>query len=260
MREWQIVTVALRSSSSWRDRLADEVRASDDDGLGALQRDVVGVEQLDHPERRARPQPGLALGESPGAERGEPVDVLERADEAGQCATVEAGRNRQLEQDPADLRVLVALLDDCCDLGLADAVVEVAMKVGDPGLGAGLALVGDVDRRRGIVADENRGEAGDGAGLLPKLGDVNRHLGPDASGHCLAVDDRCAHGPCTLAVSALGDRRQVGDELALGAVLAEADDDDSARFKPGDDPLAERRMADVVAEPVGDGRGLIRVD
>ena len=60
------------------DRLADEVRAADHDGLGALERDVVAAQQLHHAARRARPQAGAALGQQPGRDRREPVDVLGR--------------------------------------------------------------------------------------------------------------------------------------------------------------------------------------
>ena len=40
VREWQIVTVAWRWQQQRRDRLADQVRAPDDDRLCALDRDL----------------------------------------------------------------------------------------------------------------------------------------------------------------------------------------------------------------------------
>ena len=99
-----------------RDRLADEVRAADDDGLGALERDVVAAQQLHHAGRRARAQAGAALGQQPGGDRREAVDVLGRVDQLGQRGAVDLRRRRQLEQDARDRRVVVEALQQPLDL------------------------------------------------------------------------------------------------------------------------------------------------
>jgi hypothetical protein len=49
-----------------RDRLADEVRAPDDDRLGALERDIVTAQELHHARGRARAQAGPPLGQQAG--------------------------------------------------------------------------------------------------------------------------------------------------------------------------------------------------
>ena len=59
-------------------RLAEEVRAPDDDRLGALQLRAGLLEQQHHARRRARPQPLAPQREQPRADRRQPVDVLAR--------------------------------------------------------------------------------------------------------------------------------------------------------------------------------------
>src|SRR5437588_27615 len=61
---------------------------------------------------------------------------------------------------------------------------------------------------------------------------------------------RCCDSP-------LADRREVGDQLALRAVLAEADHDNPARLDSGHDSFAERRMDYVLSQPVCDRRGVL---
>ena len=91
-----------------REWLADEVRAPHDHRLGALERDVVAVEQLDDPERGARPQSGRALQQAAGGDRRQRVDVLVGRDQRAQRRVVEASGQRALEQDPAARGVDVA--------------------------------------------------------------------------------------------------------------------------------------------------------
>ena len=71
--------VALEQKS--RDGLADQIGAPDDDGLGPLQRHLIGVEQLDDADRRARPQARRPLDQTPSADRREAVDVLVGGDQ-----------------------------------------------------------------------------------------------------------------------------------------------------------------------------------
>src|ERR1700694_2477929 len=80
--------------------------------------------------------------------------------------------------------------------------------VRDSGLGTGLALVGDVDRRGGVVSDQDRRQPGPLAGQLAELRDLGRNLLPHPGSHGAAVDDLRTH-----AVHARG---------SLGAAAAEA--------------------------------------
>ena len=105
MREWHWRDRRVRGQQQRGDGLADELGAADHDGARALELDARVLEQHHHPGRRARHQPGPALGEQPRAERREAVDVLRRADQARHLVGVEVIRQRQLEQDAAHLRV-----------------------------------------------------------------------------------------------------------------------------------------------------------
>ena len=99
------------------DRAADQVRAADHDGLGALERDVVAAQQLHHARRRARPQAAAGPG------RAGPADIGVRPSTSlpgGICAVsaraVDLRRRRELEQDPGHARVGVELAQERLDL------------------------------------------------------------------------------------------------------------------------------------------------
>ena len=147
------------SEQQLRHRLAEQVRAADHDGLGALERRAGLREQQHHAGRRARPQAVAAQRERAGAERRQAVDVLERVDEAGQLDAVEVVRDRELADDAADLRVGVELLDQRDDLVARRVGGEPVVEAPDADLGAGLLLAADVDGARRVVADEDRREA-----------------------------------------------------------------------------------------------------
>ena len=102
-----------------------------------------------------------------GADGMEAVDVLRRRHEARGGAAVELLRQGELDEDAVDVVIRVQLLDELAKLvgrGLGRQPVVVAL---DAGLDSGAVLVVDVDVRRGVVADEHRGQAD-----MPQLGDV----------------------------------------------------------------------------------------
>ena len=68
-----------------------------------------------------------------------------------------------------------------------------AMQVGDAGLGARSALVGDVDGGRRVVAHEHGREPGDDTRLGGEGGDVARDLRPHLPGDRSAVDQHGGH-------------------------------------------------------------------
>ena len=144
-----------------RDGFADEIRAADDDHLGALDRNLVAVEQLDHAERRAWSQPRCPLTEPARADRRQSIDVLLRRDQRGQRRAVERPRHGELQQDPADLRVRrQARRSPPPPLPAELSAGSGRWKSAMPSLRAGPALVPHVDRRARIVADEDRRQSG----------------------------------------------------------------------------------------------------
>src|SRR5579859_1523945 len=106
---------------------------------------------------------------------------------------VDVRRGRQLQQDARDPGVPVELVQQRLDLLLRRGSRQLVGKALDPDLGAAALLVGDVDRRRRIVADEYRRQTGLApAGRHPLL-DLRPQLRPDLLGDLFAVNDRCAH-------------------------------------------------------------------
>ena len=113
-----------------RHRLAHQVRAADDDRLGALERHVVAAQQLDHARRRAGPQARQALGQQTRRHRGQPVDVLGGVDQRRQVRAVDVRRRGQLQQDARHARVGVELgqqLDHLLLRGVGRQVVREAL-------------------------------------------------------------------------------------------------------------------------------------
>ena len=138
--------------------------------------------------------PGRPCASRPADTAREPVDVLGRGDEVDHLVGIEVIGQRDLEQDPRDLRVGAQALEHGDQL--------VARRVGgqarvgrlDADLLGRLVLVGDVDVRGGVVAHEHGGQARAAPGLgherLDPGGDVGAHGGGDGA----AVDHGGAHG------------------------------------------------------------------
>ena len=102
MRVWQIVTVACSASSSIASGLPDDVRAADDDRVGARERRAGQLEQLHHRlrgRRCERRQPG---GEPAEADRARPVDVLAESDPLAGLGERQPVGERSQAEDPVD--------------------------------------------------------------------------------------------------------------------------------------------------------------
>ena len=82
VREWHDRHRRVGAEQQLRHRLAEEVRAPDDDRLGAFELRARRVEQRHDALRRARPQPLDAEREPAGADRRQAVDVLVGVDHA----------------------------------------------------------------------------------------------------------------------------------------------------------------------------------
>ena len=193
VREWQIVTVALRSSrsiatglarrgSSGRRRRPRPPRARHRGGRAARS-----------PRRGARPQPRLALGQVPGIDRREPVDVLRRVDQRGQRPGRPGGPGQGAgagSRSPPDRRS-------------ARRSVRPRPRARRRPAGGGRtarspprATPSACRRRRsaeaGSVAHQDRGQPGRRPAGGDQLGDLARHLLADLAGDLAAVDDRGA--------------------------------------------------------------------
>jgi len=191
---WQCVTVAPGLQEQLRDRLADEVRGTDDGRVEAAQRFAGGLQQPHHAERRAGAQAGKPERERAGAGRIEPVDVLVRRDARGDLDPVEVLGHRKLAEDAVDRGVLVELVDELEHLGARRAGAQLELVGGDAGLLARAVLAGDVDAAGGVVADDQRGQARLAAVAEQEAGGVLGDRGALGGRDGLAVDDAGRRG------------------------------------------------------------------
>ena len=153
-----------------RDRHPDDVRSADHDGLPARDRDVVAMEHLDRGVRGRRQEALVAEPEQTGIQGMDPVDVLGRVDRVDDGAEPDRGRERLLDDDPGDRRIVVQLPDRTdrpgLELGAPSGVgrdvigrdvvlLDLDQPATDPG---GLARPQDlteVDGRRRVATDED---------------------------------------------------------------------------------------------------------
>ena len=124
-----------------------------------------------------------------GAEGVEAVDVLDRRDRADDAVLVDLLGERQLAEDPGHALVRVELVDEPEKLLLRRLGGELVVERLDPDLAAGLLLALDVDLRRRVLADENRGEADRPAELF----DVLATSRADPLGECFSIHED-SHG------------------------------------------------------------------
>ena len=190
VREWQTVTVALRSSRSDATGLPTRIErptttasapSSSTSGRRSSSITPAGVQGR---------SPGCPWARRPALIGVRPSTSLAGAIRADEHGLVEVLGHRQLEQDPAHgSSALSASISaaTCSRLGHVRrrAVVEGL----DADLRAGLLLHPHVDRRRGVVSDEHRGQARAARRGPPRAPRRRGHLLAHPRGHGLAVDD-----------------------------------------------------------------------
>ena len=117
MREWQTVTVALCAEQQLRHRLAEQVRAPDDDRFGAFELDAGVGQQLHHAQRACTGAgPGARATAGPALTGVRPSTSLSGLIMPVSAGPVEVLGQRQLQQDAADGRVGVQALELLGDL------------------------------------------------------------------------------------------------------------------------------------------------
>ena len=208
-------------------RLAEEVRAADDDRLGALEGDARLLEQDHHAQRRARAQAVRPRASRPALTGVSPSTSLRASISAGELHAVHVVGDRQLAEDPATASSALS-----CVMRSATSSSETSPgeAVGEP-LDARPRRWPSAFRRRTsalrrVVADEDRGEAR----AIARARAVNAAT---SSATCARVRAATALPSMIWAAMRAGhlplsDRGVLGHQLALGAVAGEAHDDDPA--------------------------------
>ncbi len=189
MRLWQIVTVACSARSNSAIGLPTMLGPPHHHGPRAEELDLVLAEDLHDPGRRRRDEGRCPLEQVAGAERMEAVDVLDRRDGADDAVLVDLLGERQLAEDPGYALVRVELGDEPEKLLLGRLGRELVVERLDPDLAARFLLPFDVDLRRRVLADEDRGEAD----RMREPGDVLRDLRAYPLGERFAVHED-SHG------------------------------------------------------------------
>ena len=223
-----------------RHRLAEQVRAADDDRLGALELDVRRSPAA--PSRRSActaAGPGRPSASRPAEQRRQPVDVLGRRRPAPVSSTPSrCVGQRQLDEHAADARVGV-------QRARSASTTSASLGVGRQAHGRRSAsrsprtarcLHADVDGARRVLADEHRREPG----RAPVRGDERRDVRRRAR--------RAARAATALAVDARGaltgaSPARLGEQPALGAVGGEAHDDDAVAARRRSRRPRRRRRA-----------------
>jgi hypothetical protein len=178
--------------------LADDVGAPDDDGVAALEGDVVEAQGLHDAGGRAGATGRQPEVEAPHVDRVEAVDVLVRIDRCEHGVAVDLIGERQLHEDAVH-GVVGVELPDGAEHGLLRRLPRQAHH--PPGQAErlrGLLLLRHVDLRGGVVADEKGDQAGRPARALRESGGATARALLDALGDHLAAQgsgDVCfAHG------------------------------------------------------------------
>ena len=121
------------------------------------------AQDLDRGVGRRRQEAVVAEAEQAGVERMDAVDVLGRIDRVDDRAQADRRRERHLDDDAVDRRVVVEVADRRDDRRLG----RLALELDEPGVDADLGAAAqdplEVDGRRGVAPDDDDG-AGPAAG------------------------------------------------------------------------------------------------
>ncbi len=133
------------------------------------------------------------LGQAADVIRMETVDVFVRADALQQLGGVEVFRQRQLEQNTVDVRIVVQAIDQIGQRLLGGFGRQVVGLGKEADLFTVFTLVRDINLRGRIAADQDHRKAGRTQALLAALGDSLGDLLAQAGGDRFAVDKLCSH-------------------------------------------------------------------
>ena len=186
---------------------------------------------FDHARRRAGHERRASLPELPGVDRVESVYVLLGQHPVQHAVLIHALRERKLDEDPVDGVIRVERVDQREQLGLGGVRRQRDLALHHAKLGGPLALVSDVDRAGGIVADKHHREAR----RATQSSDARSQRLGGLAREGFSVEDVCAHevldpvdGVLELLAGAAAGVLAVGAEdgtatLVLDELLSEAD-------------------------------------
>ena len=143
-----------------RRRHPDDRRAPDDDGVAARDLDPGAAQDLDRGVGGRGQEAVVAEPEQTGVQRVDPVDVLGRIDGVDDRSQPDRRRERHLDDDAIDRRIVVELADRRDDRRLGRFALEFDERGVDADLRAAAQDLLEVDRRGRVAPDDDHGEPG----------------------------------------------------------------------------------------------------
>jgi hypothetical protein len=184
---------AVLAKQEDRHRLADDVAATEHDRPLPGERDPVALQERDHAQGGARDD-AREPEEQPAGVRGmKPVDVLRRVDRPENPVGIDAGRQRELHEDPVHRGVGVQGPDGVQDRGFARGRGEAKGLGPHPRGTRGLLLAAHVGHRRRVLADQHHGQAGGHARALAERGHAPRDVVANRSRRFRSVQSAGGH-------------------------------------------------------------------
>ena len=184
-----------------RHRLADNVAAAKDGGVGALDGNVTAAQNFHAPSGSAGYEPGAPADEAAKTHGMETVDVFRGIDCFEDTLGVDLGRKRELHENAVHLVVAVQAFDERKQLksGHRGRRRDELARQTEFFASRDFALY--VELRSGILADENRSKARPHAGRREKP-DFVFQFGDDLPAYLVAVEDSCGHAQLAFALLA----------------------------------------------------------
>ena len=131
------------------------------------------------------------------------VDVLFRIDRGNHAMHVDLAGQRQLDENSVNPVVSGERGDFGDQHGFAGIARQTPLERGEPGRGASIGLGADIAAARRIVADQDRGEAGDEVEAFAQLRRCIGDAPAQPGGNRFAVDYACiSHAALPLAAAA----------------------------------------------------------
>ncbi len=173
--------------------LADDVTATEHDGVGAFDRDLIAAKNLHAAGGGAGDESG-AIGDELAEIHGmEAVNVFVRRDRFENALGIDLRGKWELDEDAVDIVVIIEIGDELKHV-VGGSIGGRGMKpVGHAELFARSDFAFDVDVRRGILADKNGGETRANP-LRVKAGNVLFELGKNFVADFQTVESLSGHG------------------------------------------------------------------
>jgi len=180
--------------------LANDVAASEDDGVGAFERDSVAAQNFHAAGGSAGDQAGTSADEAAEVDGMEAVHVFGGIDGFEDALSVDLRRKGELNENAVNVVVAIEVFDDSEQIESGHGGWRREEGAGEAELFAGGDFAFDVELRSGIFADEDGSEAGTNASGRKQPYFIAQ-FGEDLVADFSAVEDACGHAKLAFALA-----------------------------------------------------------